>query len=51
MGLTWQYTQDGETPSMLMLEARDLCGGATGRNGMFSLFRYFSCAVGLEDRD
>lgn len=25
--------KDGTTPQMLMLEARDVCGGATGRNG------------------
>ncbi|KAF3763924.1 DAO-domain-containing protein [Cryphonectria parasitica EP155] len=25
--------RDGTTPQMLMLEARDICGGATGRNG------------------
>lgn len=23
----------GTTPNMLLLEARDICGGATGRNG------------------
>ncbi|KAK8853497.1 hypothetical protein IAR55_004204 [Kwoniella newhampshirensis] len=28
-----KFARDGETPSMLMLEARDVCGGATGRNG------------------
>ncbi|OXG42291.1 FAD dependent oxidoreductase superfamily [Cryptococcus neoformans Bt120] len=28
-----KFTQNGQTPNMLVLEARDICGGATGRNG------------------
>lgn len=28
-----QYTENSQTPSMVMLEARDICGAATGRNG------------------
>ncbi|WVQ80116.1 hypothetical protein IAT38_002217 [Cryptococcus sp. DSM 104549] len=28
-----KFSEEGKTPSMLMLEARDVCGGATGRNG------------------
>jgi hypothetical protein len=30
----FQYTEnDAQQPQMLMLEARDICGSATGRNG------------------
>lgn len=31
---TLQHTEsDGTVPQILMLEAREICGGATGRNG------------------
>jgi hypothetical protein len=32
-----QYTEEsaGQQPQVTILEARDICGGATGRNGMF----------------
>jgi ribulose 1,5-bisphosphate synthetase/thiazole synthase len=39
-GLTQKFCQYTETsagqPQVTILEARDICGGATGRNGMFS---------------
>ncbi|WVQ99100.1 hypothetical protein IAU59_006232 [Kwoniella sp. CBS 9459] len=28
-----KFSEEGKTPSMVILEARDICGGATGRNG------------------
>ncbi|OCF32124.1 FAD dependent oxidoreductase superfamily protein [Kwoniella heveanensis BCC8398] len=28
-----KFSAEGSTPSMVILEARDICGGATGRNG------------------
>jgi glycine/D-amino acid oxidase-like deaminating enzyme len=33
---THQYTEKSASqPHVTVLEARDICGGATGRNGMF----------------
>lgn len=35
-----KYTRShGTQPSMVILEARDICGGATGRNGKAALVR------------
>ena len=34
-----------QKPRMLMLEARDICGSATGRNGIFYTFRLSGWAL------
>jgi hypothetical protein len=36
---THQYTENSASqPQVTILEARDICGGATGRNGMFLIY-------------
>ncbi|WWC72307.1 uncharacterized protein I206_106269 [Kwoniella pini CBS 10737] len=49
-----KFTSNGTTPRMVMLEARDVCGGATGRNGgqlrphFYSRYRNWSTRFGAD---